>query len=113
VTAPRHMATSQTQEWTRAPWSLANPPYDSVPWLHVYGPENANGVAQHIMHQDRSYDEKLANARLIAAAPELYRALEDFDNWFAGFDPDKQSSRMEGRKVVIRARAALAKALGK
>lgn len=41
---------------------------------------------------------------------ELFTALEDFDNWFCDFDPEKQSSRMEGRKVVIRARAALTKA---
>lgn len=53
-----------------------------------------------------------ANARLIAAAPELLTALEDFDNWFAGFNPEDQASRMDGRKVVIRARAAIAKATG-
>lgn len=40
----------------------------------------------------------------------LFKALEDFDNWFCGFDPEDQASRMEGRKVVMRARAALAKA---
>jgi hypothetical protein len=53
-----------------------------------------------------------ANARLIAAAPELLIALEDFDNWFAGFNPDDQADRLAGRKVVTRARAAIAKARG-
>jgi len=41
---------------------------------------------------------------------ELFTALEDFDNWFAGFDPKDRASRMEGRQVVIRARAVLTKA---
>ena len=54
-----------------------------------------------------------AAARLAPAgfdpSRELYRALEDFDNWFAGFNPEDRGSRMEGRVVVIRARALLAK----
>lgn len=49
---------------------------------------------------------------LLAAAPELLDALVNFDNWFAGFNPDDQHSRMQGRKVVIAAREAIAKARG-
>jgi hypothetical protein len=43
-------------------------------------------------------------------AAKLFRALEDFDNWFSGFNPDCRASRQEGRFVVIRARKALADA---
>jgi hypothetical protein len=53
---------------------------------------------------------QVANAALIASAPDLFAALEDFDNWFSGFNPEDQASRMEGRKVIIRARAALTRA---
>ena len=54
--------------------------------------------------------EEQANRYLIAAAPCLLEALENFDSWFGGFDPNNQASRMEGRKVVIRARAAIHRA---
>ena len=43
---------------------------------------------------------------------ELLAVLQDYDNWFAGFDPENQASRFEGRKIVIRARAVIAKATG-
>lgn len=67
-----------------------------------------------IAHPNPAADDgsMAANARLIASAPDLLIALEDFDNWFCGFDPDDQASRMAGRKVVIRAREAIAKARG-
>lgn len=65
---------------------------------------------------DMSLEEwgEVSNALLSTAAIAelLFVSLEDFDNWFCDFDPNKQSSRMEGRKVIIRARAALTKAQG-
>jgi len=51
-----------------------------------------------------------ADARLIAAAPDLLEALKDYDNAFTDFDPDDQTSRFAMRKVIIAARAAIAKA---
>ena len=57
-------------------------------------------------------DEAVANARLIASAPELLEALEEYDlfsrqndNWFDGDEFDVP-------EFVLKARAAIAKAKG-
>src|SRR4051812_7377138 len=47
-----------------------------------------------------------ANARLIAASPELYEALEEMLGTFGGADPDDE----HGNAVLDRAIAALTKA---
>ena len=58
-------------------------------------------------------DELEANARLIAAAPELLEALEDIANDYAErFDMDSQSTNPGMKVVVENARAAIAKARG-
>lgn len=51
-----------------------------------------------------------ADATLIAEAPELLAALRDFDDAFSTFNPNDSESRARMRRVVIRARAAIAKA---
>lgn len=57
-------------------------------------------------------EQEDANARLIAAAPELLAALKAMDTALCdGFDT--QSTRMAGRKALIDARAAIAKAEGR
>lgn len=61
-----------TATHTPGPWSMSSPPYDSIPWHHVYGPDG-----RHIMHRERPSGEKIANTFLIAAAPDLLAALED------------------------------------
>lgn len=60
---------------------------------------------------DYVYEE--ADARLIAAAPELLEALEDIANDYAErFDMDSQSTNPGMKVVVENARAAIAKARG-
>lgn len=60
---------------------------------------------------DYVYEE--ADARLIAAAPELLEALEDLANDYAErFDMDSQSTNPGMKVVVENARAAIAKARG-
>lgn len=77
------------------------------PWQADFGTEGYFFIT----HSDGlEVPQTHANLAMLGAGPELFTALEDFDNWFCGFNPDDQASRMEGRKVVIRARAALAKA---
>jgi hypothetical protein len=59
----------------------------------------------------RNLDEEEANARLIAAAPELLEALKGLDEAYcrAG-QPLTKDERYEDRKRLIAARAAIAKA---
>ena len=58
-------------------------------------------------------DENAANARLMAAAPELLAALIDMDEAYCDVGPDMtQEKRNFGRKTLIAARAAIAKATG-
>lgn len=93
--------------WTPGPWEIAED--DRNGQAVVRGEHTEVATCWH--HCVGSLEKQMrANANLIAAAPCLYEALEDFDNWFCGFDPEDQASRMEGRKIIIRARAALAKA---
>lgn len=94
---------------TKGPWSMSSPPYDSIPWHHMYGPDG-----KHIMHADRSDEEKIASTRLISAAPDLYHCadlLESLCAWMLHrFGPDTP----EGNEASFRltaARAAIAKAL--
>lgn len=51
--------------------------------------------------------------RELAASEErervMRKVLEDFDNWICDFNPGHPASRLEGRKVLIRARAAIAR----
>ena len=57
--------------------------------------------------------KELANARLIAAAPDLLEALEDIANDYADrFDMDSPSTNPGMKVVVENARAAIAKAKG-
>ncbi len=59
------------------------------------------------------HDNAEADARLIAAAPDLLEALEDIANDYAErFDMDSQSTNPGMKVVVENARAALAKARG-
>ena len=58
-----------------------------------------------------SSDEQLANARLIAAAPELLEALEELDR-LLDYTKSGAFSHYDRAKCVVVARAAIAKACG-
>ncbi|WP_312669695.1 hypothetical protein [Stutzerimonas nitrititolerans] len=89
-------------EFTRGPWSFDSAG-QSVPILKI---SCADG--KHPAHEMRSYAEKVANARLIAAAPELLDALDDL--LIAYCDPGNQGGDHDEK--VAKARAAIAKARG-
>ena len=58
-----------------------------------------------------SPEEMAANAHLIAAAPELYDALEDCEYWLSA-PPTSQRGRERVANVIKRARTIMAKARG-
>jgi len=54
----------------------------------------------------------LANARLIAAAPDLLAACEAADKWFDGWCASATCCAHTGKEVHLQIRAAIAKAEG-
>lgn len=85
--------------------------YTPAPWKQIIAQP---GTMLEIVNDNREYvcsllggeEHKEANARLIAAAPELLEVLEmivDSDKWGNGSDARKS--------MMIRARAAIAKAV--
>lgn len=56
--------------------------------------------------------ENAANARLIAAAPELLAVLREFRDQFDAFDPSDKARRHAMRMTLIACDAAIAKATG-
>ena len=69
-----------------------------------------------VAHSAKEPDQKetaIANASLIAAAPELLEALEALEDAYCDVGPDmSREKRANGRKALIAARAAIAKARG-
>jgi len=95
-------------KYTPGPWTWAED------YRGLYGLEPNNPVLEYYAYEglwfDGSTPNQEANARLIAAAPDLLEALRDMvavataDNW------DRMST---GRQIVLEsARAAIAKAEG-
>lgn len=71
-----------------------------------------NGVSTEHLEDDAV--RKLIQDRdlLLAQRDELLEALQDYDDAFTGFDPSSKESRHRMRLAVIKARAAIAKAIG-
>ena len=94
---------------TPGPWAFKMTGWQTNP-AAVYSPRRPGAVACIPARTSVPLDEQSANARLIAAAPELLAALESAQAWIAraGYtDRDKWQSVQE------QARAAIAKAKGK
>ena len=97
------------RKWTKGPWVTEPENYDGDGGVlvRVGGDYPRNCIAnawrqQSAMEVD---DEGQANAHLIAAAPDLYEALEMVNLWFEGSD-------MDLAKVLKPVKAALSKARG-
>lgn len=69
--------------------------------------------SNHKLSGETSIEERDANARLVAAAPDLLEALKGLDEAYcrAG-SPLTKEERQEDRMRLIKARAAIAKAEG-
>ena len=103
----RHVSDGRPRFVLRGPVGGKASPHDE-PWL---GDLNADA---HSIHSTRPEDEQAmaterANARLIAAAPEMLEALRAISD--ACDLPDSSYTAVE-RSALARARAAIAKATG-
>jgi hypothetical protein len=84
---------------TAGPWKVDGPPDNQIVWS---SPENRVCFLAHSNGADEARD--VANARLIAAAPDLYEALEEAEEWLSGW------ASAEPYLAQIRAALALARA---
>lgn len=89
-------------DFSKGPWS-----FDSAgrqaPILRL---SCADG--EHPAHEMRSYYERVANARLISAAPDLLEALESAEMALLGYTHKNEITL----SALYKARAAIAKARG-
>lgn len=87
---------------TAGPWAVC---YDKI---NVYAPETDTAItnSEHPCYPDQ--DEAIANARLIAAAPELLAALKNLVSQVEKMD----RLYYRDRQLLIEARQAIAAATG-
>lgn len=108
---------------TPGPWAYRPQKYDD--WGYVRGPEQDDGFQPFICqakdmramdddvlneHRRNGTDPWEANARLIAAAPDLLAASESMERALLQMMDDP--SQADEMPVVVKARAAIAKARG-
>ena len=98
-----------TKNWTPGPWQFYElQGDDGLGYIRPFD-EDGKEIAHH-GDSGRSQAENVANARLIAAAPELYEAL---NRLLASVNPGNAVTHATGCRCVIHeARAALARARG-
>lgn len=92
------------KKFTKGPWNVDSSGFDLIiTSIHPF-----DVVVSKIGHEDMNEDEIEANAKLIAAAPDLLEALmELFDETCSDFDFENESMS----KAEKKAQAAIAKAL--
>ena len=90
--------------FTPGPWHVKPSRSDGDELLEV------NSNSRHITLHMIEAAEDIANARLIAAAPELLQACEDAEQFTRGFDIDESQPSVKWLSSQLR--AAIAKAKG-
>lgn len=92
-----------------------NTTHTPEPWIYddgfIYGADNTMICDPHADNQD--IDEREANARLIAAAPELLERLQDCVKVLQSFQDQLQGKSIAVTANLEYARAAIAKAEGR
>lgn len=108
--APKDNSLKAAPSFTRGPWEVGDSG-EGLWW--VTGPDKSANVICDVVPRGNANEpdhEDYANARLIAAAPELYEAAKKLDalDWCAGYEltPD---NRIDLDAALQSARAALAK----
>lgn len=95
---------------TPGPWELSEyrPPYDDMGGDHSIGYTDADGVFWEIATLEPWRGSRHADARLIAAAPDMLAALEEIES----LPVDDYGCREIPPGFLDKARAAIAKARG-
>lgn len=94
-------------KWTAGPWQRSGTRQTSPSYKgHMVGPDGDGVVV--VPYDARDHSECLANANLIAAAPDLYEALElfllEYDKG-DGYEPKPMGDAyVNARKVLTKAR---------
>lgn len=70
------------RKWTPGPWAIST---ENDVCTQIDGEHHAICTDQFCYSPD---DEKKANAHLIAAAPDLYEALDKVNRWFNGAETE-------------------------
>jgi hypothetical protein len=108
---------------TEGPWQLTTVPFELMNndnAASIYGPVSKQGGACLIADISRSAgdEEAIANAKLIAVAPELLKALQELltlanDGYKANCDSGNHEEFLkEDRTLLMNARNAIQKAIG-
>lgn len=95
------------EQHTPGPWRVAN----TNAGLFVGGAPGKYGYLAQVRHV-RTNQDPMADARLIAAAPDLLAALENARNVLAGLAIGDLKSISPDSAALKQARAAIAKATG-
>lgn len=103
--------------FTPGPWTLddCRPPRGQGAFININAGDLWVGYAMGNHHDEPGFPsdtECEANARLMAAAPELYEALNWLMTYWFSLDPDELPDMPHVDAMVERARAALKKARG-
>lgn len=98
--------------YTKGPWKIDEA--EDLPLAVIEDTENGFGICE----LEGTGDNAVANARLIAASPDILEALDECDTAFAviniGSDePMNPQARQAMRTAWEKTQAALAKALGR
>ena len=97
-------------KWTPGPWKAANHGIVQRNYLDIDGETSTEIVATAAFSIRKSHAEVDANARLIAAAPDLYKALSLLMEWIEKRDASWIIE--ETQEAADLSRSALARARG-
>jgi hypothetical protein len=86
-------------------------PHNTYDAIEVFAPTTDGRETWDSRHTEPRHDEHLANARLIAAAPELYEALSEVVTLLEGWHRLNFADEIQQQSVRL-AKRALAKARG-
>jgi hypothetical protein len=101
-----------TAKHTLGPWRVETTEADGgTNFIYAGAPGNIYCIAR-LMRFTGGIQSDSANARLIAAAPDLLEALRPFADIGIGSNPEYQPMIRLDRDAIIAARAAIAKATG-